>query len=325
MPRRRTGILLAIAVSGALGFAASNLSSAKHETSTSGRTKVPWVVPGYQGMPFGDLSVAGDGSLYFLDLEYGQIDELTPDGPRIVLSSLSGGTSPNQSIPALSGLFVTAHNLWFTAQGSIYEATLSGRHLLSVGSAVGALNLDVLNGGTTIFYSTNQGVFEEGVEGPAREVAGGGRLGPGEWTNGGPATEAAESAGSLVAISPTSFDFTTGDNLLAIVRNGSMWEYRGAVDFFNGEMTQSTSARIYAICGWSMCRIDGSSYSPIFRIATHAEGDFVAPTSLAVAPNGDFYEAFTNQTVPQKTGILEMSPSGRLIAVVVSRNQRVRD
>ena len=63
-----------------------------------GRAIVPWVVSGYNGTPFGSLAVAANGTLYYADLEYGQIDEITPRGPRILLSSLAGGSNANQSI-----------------------------------------------------------------------------------------------------------------------------------------------------------------------------------------------------------------------------------
>jgi hypothetical protein len=303
----------------------SRLAAPSHDGLESGRTTTPWAVPGYAGVPFGNLAVARNGTLYYVDLEYGQIGEISGGRQRIVLSSLSGSTNPNSSIPAVSGLFVTSRGLWFSAESSIYEMTFAGRQIIRVASGFGAVSLDVLGEGSTIYYTTNRAIYEENINGKPQRVAGGGGIGPGEWTNPGPALDAGESPVGLVALSPTEFDFTTGDNLLAVVRNGTLVEYRRPqLDFFNGEMTSSPSGAVYAICGWSMCRIDGSSFAPMFRIPTYADGTFVAPQAVAVAPDGDFFESFTSESAPEDvTGILQMSASGRLLRVLTARDQHV--
>jgi hypothetical protein len=276
-------------------------------------------VPDYNGAPFGKLAVASNGTLYYDDLEYGQLDEMTPSGPRILLSSLSGGSNANNSIEGLGGLSVTSYGLFFTSYDSIYESTLAGKDAFPVASGAEATDIDVLRNGT-IYYATSNGIYYVGTSGKSSQVAGGGDLGPGRWKSGLPASQAAIQPEGLVGVSASKFYFTTADNDLDIVQNGAMSENRGQVDFFNGEMTSTTGGTIYAICGWSMCKITGSTFTPVFRIPTKVDGAFVAPSAVAAAPHGDFYESFTSQSSPGIAGILEMSSTGKLIRVLVTRS-----
>jgi hypothetical protein len=237
-----------------------------------------------------------------------------------LLSSLAGGSNPNQSIEGLGGLFVTSYGLFFAAEGGIDQATLAGKDIFALGSTFGPVDLDVLRDGT-IYYTTSNGVYEIGMSGKSIQVAGGGNLGPGQWRNGLPATEAAIQPNGLVGVSASKFYFTTADNGLNVVQNGDMSEYQGGdLNFFNGEMTSAPSGTIYAICGWSMCKMTKSTFAPIFRIPTKVRGTFVAPSDLAIAPNGDFYESFTSQSSPGVAGIFEMSAVGKLLRVLVTRD-----
>jgi hypothetical protein len=285
-----------------------------------GRAIVPWVVSGYNGTPFGSLAVAANGTLYYADLEYGQIDELTPRGPRILLSSLAGASNANQSIDGLGGLFVTSYGLFFVAEGGVHQATLTGKDIFGLANTFGATDIDVLKDGT-IYYTTSNGIYEIGTSGKSVQVAGGGNLGPGQWRNGLPATEAAIQPLGLVGVSASKFYFTTVDNELDIVQNGEMSEYQGGnSNFFNGEMTSAPNGAIYGICGWSMCKMTGSTFTRLFRIPTKVQGTFVAPSDIAVAPNGDFYESFTSQSSPGIAGVFEMSAVGKLLRVLVTRD-----
>ena len=201
--------------------------------------------------------------------------------------------------------------------------TFAGRQIIRVASGFGAVSLDVLGEGSTIYYATNRAIYEENVNGKPQRVAGGGGIGPGEWTNPGPALDVGESPVGLVALSRRSSLHDRRQP--ARGRDGTLVEYRRPqLDFFNGEMTSSPSGAVYAICGWSMCRIDGSSFAPMFRIPTYADGTFVAPQAVAVAPDGNFFESFTSESAPEDvTGILQMSASGRLLRVLTSRHQHV--
>lgn len=277
-------------------------------------------------MPFGSLATTINGTLYFADLEYGHIDKMGAHGPQIVIRSLSGGARPQQSIQALGGIFFAANKLWFIAAGGIYRATLSGKNIVRVVSALGANNLDVLDNGSTIFYTTNVGVFEWTNRGGTKHVAGGGNDPPIHWQNGLPATDFRGIPHGFVALSSSRFDFTTTDNLLAIVRDGHLWMYtRNSLNFFNGEMTSRSNGTVYALCNWSMCKIEGSTYAPIFRIPTNTlpkhplAGIFLDPIEIAAAPNGNFFVSFTNDSAPPIGGIYEMGRSGTLLRVLVQR------
>jgi len=48
-------------------------------------------------------------------------------------------------------------------------------------------------------------------------------------------------------------------------------------------------------------------------------GAFAAPDALAVSVSGSFYIPYSDQSSPAKRGIVELSPKGKLVGVVVSR------
>ena len=138
-----------------------------------GSPRLPYpLVPRAEGLapigmveyPFGQLSVASDGTLYYVDRADGQIDEITAGGPRTFLSSLSGRAVPSGSIAGLSGLSVTNNAMWFTAGDGLYQASLGGRAVRRDGSVPGAVDLDVLGDGTT-FFTTATAIFEGALGG----------------------------------------------------------------------------------------------------------------------------------------------------------------
>lgn len=104
---------------------------------------------GQYRVPVGQLSVATNGTLFYVDREHGQIDEATPEGSHIVLSSPDGTAAPNRSIAGLGGLSIADHAIWFTAGNALYEASLNGRDVRRAGSTSGAVDLDVLPDGTS--------------------------------------------------------------------------------------------------------------------------------------------------------------------------------
>lgn len=276
--------------------------------------------------PFGAMSVAADGTLYYVDREYGQIDEATAHGPRVVLSSLHGGTARGRSIAGLSGLSAAGNSLWFTAAGALYRTTLGGGEPRRVGAAPGAVNLDVLDDGTVLYTtsgarSTSAGVFELVDDRPAVRIAGGGILASAQQLA---AEHPANALGDLAPVDVVSQSADTfyfvNDNNLYLVQDGQAMTLRPLGDFFNGELAASPNGVLYGVCGWRICRIRGRTFTPLFRLTTRIGGTFVAPDAIAVSPTGSFYLAYSSQSEPTAhTGIVELSASGKLARIVVSR------
>lgn len=331
-----TALLACAVVAGAVYGVVSSTggSVAAHggsPASLAGRGRVAVTSAQDSEYPFGALSVAANGVLYYADREYGQIDEVTSHGSRIVLSSLQGTALPIQSISGLSGLFVTKDSIWFTATGGLYEATLAGRDVHRIGGAAGALNLDVLPDGT-IFYSTSGAhtttgggnVYERAVNGSTVRVAGGvagGATVPfheqavGEH----PATALEDiNPVNLVGVNAHTFYFVNENNLY-LVEGGEASMLRPVLDFFNGELAAGPRGAIYGICDWSMCRIQGDTFTPLFKLPTRVNGTFAAPAGLAISPTGAFYISYSSQSVPGRAGIVELSSSGKITRVVVAR------
>ena len=269
--------------------------------------------------PFGQLSVATNGTLYYVDQEYGQIDEATAVGSRVVLSSLPGTGASSRSIAGLSGLCVSGRSIWFTADNTLYEASLAGRDVRRVGRATGAIDLDLLRDGTA-YYTTTFAVFEETPPGPPRRVAGGGDIGTAQQSVAQQATAEALTPVSVAGVSRQDFYFVN-ENILYLVKRGVASMLRQpSSNFFNGELATNPKGVVYGICSWSMCRIQGRTAVELFRLPSRVNGGFLAPDALAVAPNGSFYVSYSNQASPgTSTGIVELSPSGHVMRVVESR------
>jgi hypothetical protein len=315
--------LAVLASSGATAVGAESYRSAalasttgsSHPSARAGRRPVV----ANDEYPFGQLSVAAIGSLYYVDREHGQIDEATAVGSRIVLSSLHGAVASSQSIAGLSGLFVSGRSIWFTARNGLYEASLAGRGVRRVGSAPGAIDLDLSSDGT-VYYTTTSAVFEESPPGPPRRVAGGGRIGFAEQSVAQQATAESLMPVSIANASGQGFYFVN-ENILYLVKSGVAYMLRQpSFNFFNGELATDAEGAVYGICGWSICRIQGRTAVELFRLPSRVNGGFLAPDALAVAPNGSFDVSYSNQASQgTRTGIVELSPSGRVIRVVESR------
>lgn len=273
---------------------------------------------GHIEYPFGELSVASDGTLYYVDREHGQIDEVTASGPRAVLSSLDGTEPPSGSIAGLSGLSVTKNAMWFTARNGLYQASSTGRNVRRAVNARDAVSLDVLADGT-MFFTTANAIFERGADGLTARVAGGSSTDFAEQ-QAGPQRALGEAIypQSLVAVSPRFFYFTNENNLY-LVDNRTAAMLKPRFEFFNGELAAGPGGTIYGICNWSICRIAGRMFTELFKLPELIDGAFGAPDALAVSPSGSFYISYSNQSSQVKAGIVELSPAGKLLAVVASQ------
>ena len=269
--------------------------------------------------PFGQLSVSAKGVLYYVDREYGQVDEVTPSGPHLVLSSLEATAAHNRSVPGLGGLSLTKHAVWFTAANSLYEASLAGRDVRRVGDVPGAVDLEVLADGTT-YFTTTAGIFERAPGGHTTHAAGGTTIGFAEQQAGPqPATEVAIHPDGVAGVSPDDFYFTN-ENRLYLVERGVATMFGPRFNFFNGELATSPKGVIYGLCDWDLCRISGRTVVQLFKLPEPVAGVFAAPDALAVSPSGTFYISYSDQSLPGKAGIVELSPRGKIVAVVASRS-----
>lgn len=316
----RLGILVLVAVSASLGA-----GTTRSVAQVPAGSPIPWpVVYGAGGTgtesveyPFGQVSVSPDGILYYVDRQFGQIDQVTPSGARVVLSSLDGRAAPRGSISGLSGLYLTKDAMWFTAANGLYKATLAGQDVRRVADAPGAVGLDVLPDGTA-YFTTATAVFEV-RDGRTALVAGGTTVGFAEQQAGPhPATEEAINPKGVAGVSAQAFYFTN-ENRLYLVQRGVATMFGPESSFFNGELVTTISGRIYGICDWQMCRISGHAVSQLFKLPEPVHGVFAAPDALAVSPSGSFYISYSDQSLPGKAGIVELSPTGKVVAVVASR------
>jgi hypothetical protein len=269
--------------------------------------------------PFGELSVANNGTLFYVDRGHGQIDLVTARGPRAVLSSLDGTAAPHGSIPGLSGLSVTNNAIWFTAGDSLYQASLSGRDVRRDGSVPGAVDLNALNDGTT-FFTTRTAIFERGSGGPTERVAGGSST-DFVQQQAGPQRAVDEEIypASIVGVSPHAFYFTNENNLY-FVDNGVATMLKPRFEFFNGELASGPGGSIYGICNWWVCRVAGRGFTKVFKLPEPVNGAFAAPDAFAVSPSGSFYISYSDQSSQAKAGIVELSPKGKVVAIVASRS-----
>jgi len=316
---RRVRLLTISALIVAVGCAASPSVAQSVNSGTSALR----VAPAERGAgdveyPFGQLSVASDGTLYYVDRDHDQIDEVTPSGPRTVLRSLDGTAALSGSIAGLSGLSVTENAMWFTAGNGLYRASLAGRGVHRYGSAPGAVDLDVLTDGTT-FFTTDTAIFERAPGGQAERVAGGSTIDFAEQ-QAGPQRALGEAINpdGIAGINSHAFYFTNENNLY-LVDNGIATMLKPRFEFFNGELAVGAKGTIYGICRWSVCLIAGRAFTELFKLPDPVNGAFAAPDALAVSPSGSFYISYSDQSSQAKAGIVELSPKGRVVAVVASR------
>ena len=146
------------------------LALAVGANAPSGHVAASQGLPEHLEYPFGQLSVSNNGTLYYVDRQYGQVDEVTPSGAQVVLSSLEPTAAPKSSIPGLSGLSLTKNAMWFTAANSLYEASPTGRDVRRLGEVPGAVDLEVrdtepgVRGDTASGGGTKPAVLETGAE-----------------------------------------------------------------------------------------------------------------------------------------------------------------
>lgn len=252
---------------------------------------------------------------------YGQIDETTTTGTRVLLSSLGGPASSSGSIVGLSGLALARFSLWFSANGIVYKRTLDGRSVERIGPAPGAIELDVTDDGI-IRYSTGTADYELTASGSDQRIAGGGDV---PWSDQGTphrATAEALKPMRLAATGDDAFDFVN-ENVLYRVVNGVATEIDGVDSFFNGELAHGTGNVLYGICNWAICRIDGTRVTQLFslvgRFTKAVSGDFIAPCGLAVGPSGTFYLSYSDQSSRGHAGVLELSQSGQVERLIATR------
>jgi hypothetical protein len=268
---------------------------------------------------FGQLSVSTNGALYYVDRGYGQVDAVTPNGAHVVLSSLNTAAAPKRSVPGLSGLSLTKDAMWFTAANGLYEASLTGRDVRRLGDVPGAVDLEVLADGTT-YFTTTMAIFERAPDGHTTHVAGGTTVGFAQQQAGPqPATEVAINPEGVAGVSPDEFYFTN-ENRLYLVERGVATIFGPQFSFFNGELATTPKGVVYGLCNWHMCRISGHMVTQLFKLPEPVNGVFAAPDALAVSPSETFYISYSDQSLPGKAGIVELSPQGKIVAVVASRS-----
>jgi hypothetical protein len=119
----------------------------------------------------------------------------------------------------------------------------------------------------------------------------------------------------VAAVSPPSFYFIKENNLY-LVDNGTVAMLTPRFQFFNGELAAGPGGTIYGICNWSICRIAGGTFTDLFKLPEPIDGAFGAPDALAVSPSGSFYISYSDQSSPVRAGIVELSPKGKVVAVV---------
>jgi hypothetical protein len=276
-------------------------------------------LPEHLEYPFGQLSVSNNGTLYYVDRQYGQVDEVTPSGAQVVLSSLEPTAAPKSSIPGLSGLSLTKNAMWFSAANSLYEASPTGRDVRRLGEVPGAVDLEVLPDGT-IYFTTTTAIFERAPDGHTTHVAGGTTIGFAQQQAGPqPATEVAINPDGIAGVSPDEFYFTN-ENRLYLVERGVATIFGPQFSFFNGELAINPKGVIYGLCDWHMCRISGQHVTQLFELPEPVKGVFAAPDALAVSPSGTSYISYSDQSLPGKAGIVELSPHGKIVAVVAARS-----
>jgi hypothetical protein len=112
--------MLAAAVAGVIGFAVYVVASSR----TAGVPPTLVETTPSPTVPFGQLAVGRDDTLYFVEGQLGRIDVATKNGTKVSLSSLDGSYAADGSIPDLGAIVVTSDAPWFTANGSLYEANL---------------------------------------------------------------------------------------------------------------------------------------------------------------------------------------------------------
>jgi hypothetical protein len=184
-------------------------------------------------------------------------------------------------------------------------------------NAPGALDLDVLPDGTA-YFTTLAAVFEI-RSGRTVRVAGGGPVdfarqvvGPHLATN-----EAIYPSG--VAGTGLNQFYFTNENLLYLVKAGVAATVGSQPNFFNSELATSSTGLVYGICDWDICRISGRHVWELFRLPEPVRGVFAAPVAPAVSPSGDFYMSYSDQSSTGVAGIVEISPEGKVMAVIASR------
>lgn len=91
-------------------------------------------------------------------------------------------------------------------------------------------------------------------------------------------------------------------------------------NFFNGELATGPTGLTYGICDWQICHISGHHVAQLFKLPEPVDGVFAAPYALAVSPSGSFYISYSDQSLPGKAGVVEVSPTGKVVAVVASRS-----
>lgn len=114
-------------------------------TSTS-----PIQLPANGTYLFGQLSFSTGGNLFFVDMQHSQLDEVTNSSLKVIVSMPKVKTSPNVG-EGIRGLSIQGNTLWFSANGSLYRASLDGRNVEHVASVSGVLGVDALSDGDVLY------------------------------------------------------------------------------------------------------------------------------------------------------------------------------
>jgi hypothetical protein len=266
---------------------------------------------------FGDLSFSSNGNLYVVDMQHSQIDEVTNSALKDVISMPKVKTSSNV-IEGIQGLSISGNTIWFSANGSLYKASLDGRDIERVASVLGASDVDAFPDGTVLYAVNSQGsangAYEHFDNGTTRRVAGGGK---GSYCafatyTGQIATSISAEPTSLIGLGPATFYYDDA-NELCLVTNGRV--YALGHDFHNGELAVGPHGTVYSICDWAMCRVTAQSYRQLFKLQTRVNGDFASPAGMAVSPSGVIYESYNDQG-GGRAGIMRLSPTGTPTVVI---------
>jgi hypothetical protein len=282
-------------------------------------------VPSMNGntSPFGALAVGRAGRLYIVDEAHDRIDVASPAGSRWRWSTLAGSAHLGVTSIAIQG-----QTVWFAATDGVYRTTLAGGRVQLVDRVSGVTEISALRDGS-IYYVTLSGhrgaenvIYLRTPAGKIRRVAGGGSLTFGQERDGQRLVAWPLSLGGIAAISPQSFYFINLSDL-DLATGGRAYILTPRLHFGNGAtLGVAADGTVYAVGNGSLSRVTGRRYTTLFSPLKQLPGgqdEFATPVALAVSPSGGFYVSFSVGKLPPEAGIVELSHTGRLVRIALTR------
>ena len=272
----------------------------------------------------GAIASTPSGQLIYSDLDLNEIETLTPTGPRQILRA------PDRWPATITGLATDGNRIWFADGGRLYEADLAGSGLRRVPAVGDVDSVQALSNGAVVYSTSPTGhggsIFERFANG--RTVLLVGNAGSSEDES--PYNHSTVPASSA-DIGPTSFALA-GDGLLYIVDAGNILEEvrNGVVTrmtdaAFNGAvLTASPNGVVYGVVFRTIDRFADGTLRPLGEIPNRVDGQFAAPVSIAPAPSGGLYLAYTDQVASTgalwRSGVIRISSSGSSTPLVESQS-----